>query len=139
MLRPTLAALTLAAITACATVPDPCTPEWVEYKTEKVLTSFARSNYGEVHRLKNFADTLENGKMGPLTALKIPGMIDDFKKLAVSFEKKALPELNAAVELCGDPQTLIPAFTGFLRKEGVGEEVLEWVEVLGTFVQSSST
>lgn len=139
MLKPVIAAFTLILATACTTVPDPCTPEWVEYKTEKVLTSFARSNYGEVRRLKNFADTLEDGKMGPLTALKIPGMIEDFKELAISFEKRALPELNAAVELCGDPQTLIPAFTGFLRKEGVGEDVLEWVEVLGTFAQSSST
>lgn len=139
MLKPVIAALTLIAATACTTVPDPCTPEWVEYKTEKVLKNFALANYGEVRRLKNFADTLEDGKMGPLTALKIPGMIEDFKELAISFERKALPEINAAVELCGDPQTLIPAFTGFLRKEGVGEDVLEWVEVLGTLVQSSST
>lgn len=139
MLKSALAAFTVMAATACTTVPDPCTPEWVEYKTEKVLTDFARANYSKVRRLKNFADTMEDGNLGPLTALKIPSMIDDFKALAVSFEKRALPEINAAVELCGDTQKLIPAFTGFLRKEGVGEDVLEWVELLGTLAQPSST
>ena len=129
----------LAALGACATAPEPCTSEWVEYKTEKVLTGFARRNYGEVRRLKSFAETLEGGKIGPLTAMKIPGMVEDFKQLATSFEDRALPEINAAIDQCGDAQTLIPAFTSFLRREGVGEEVLEWVEVLSAFAVEAET
>ncbi len=128
----------LTALGACATIqPEPCTTEWAEYKTEKVLGQFARSNYREVRRLKSFAETLEDGNIGPLTALKIPAMIEDFKELAASFEGEVLPELNAALDQCGDVQTLIPAFTAFLSREGVGEDVLEWVELLGAFAVES--
>jgi len=123
----------LATLGACVTAPEPCTTEWVEYKTEKVLKRFAVGHYGEVRSLKRFADTLEGGNVGPLTLLKLPSMIEDFKSLATDFEQVALPELNAAIDQCGSAETLIPAFTGFLRKEGVGEDVLEWVELLSAF------
>lgn len=135
MLRLTVAFASLVTLSACATMePEPCTSEWVEWKTERVLTSFARSNYSEIRRLQKFSETLEDGNVGPLTALKIPAMLEDFKELANSFESRVLPELNSAVAQCATPQAFIPAFTGFLRKEGVGEDVLEWVELLGAFV-----
>ena len=140
MLRLTMAFASLAALGACATMePEPCTSEWVEWKTERVLTSFARSNYGEIRRFKTFSETLEDGNIGPMTAMKIPGMMKDFQELAKSFERRVLPELNSALAQCSAPQDLIPAFTAFLRKEGVGEDVLEWVEVLGAFVVETET
>jgi len=138
MIRKTLlAALSISMLAACASLePEPCTTEWVEWKTDRILTDFARANYSEVQNLKSFAQTLEDGDVGPLTALKIPSMIEDFKTLAADFEDRTLPELNAAVKQCGTPQELIPAFTAFLRKEGVGEQVIEWVELIGELTQT---
>lgn len=132
-----LAATALVGLTACATVePEPCTAEWVEWKTDRILNDFARANSSELRSLRNFANTLEDGNMGPMTAMRLPGMIEDFKDLAEDFENRTLPELNAAVNQCGTPQKLIPAFTTFLRKEGVGEDVIEWVEFIGELSQS---
>ncbi|MEM9054806.1 MAG: hypothetical protein AAGB16_05725 [Pseudomonadota bacterium] len=138
MIRKALfAALSVSMLTACASLePEPCTTEWVEWKTDRLLTEFARANYSEVQNLKSFAQTLEDGNVGPLTALKIPSMIEDFKTLAADFEDRTLPELNAAVKQCGTAQELIPAFTAFLRKEGVGETVIEWVELIGELTQT---
>ncbi|MCF6329355.1 MAG: hypothetical protein L3J02_06110, partial [Henriciella sp.] len=85
-----------------------------------------------------FPETLEDGNAGPMTMLRIPAMIEDFKTLATEFEHVALPELNAAIDQCGSAEKLIPAFTSFLRKEGVGEDVLEWVELLGAFAVDDS-
>ncbi len=133
------ASLSLLAVTACATAPEPCTSEWVEYKTEKVLKNFAVSNYSKVRKLKNFSETLEGGNVGPLTALKIPGMIEDFKELAVSFEQRVIPEINSAVEQCGTSEELIPVFTKYLRSEGVGEDVLEWVSLLSAIALDAET
>lgn len=130
MMKSTAVLMSLAVLGACATTPEPCTPEWVEWKTEKVLTRFAIANRSEVRRLRDFSETLQNDDIGPLTALQIPGMIDDFKDLAHGFEDRVLPELSAAADQCGSVQALAPAFTTFLRKEGVGEDVLEWVELL---------
>jgi hypothetical protein len=120
----------LAMLGACATTPEPCTPEWVEWKSEKVLKRFAYANYGEVKRLRDFSEDLQGDDIGPLTALQIPGMIQDFKALAEDFEAVVLPALNDAVDQCGSVQALAPALTEFLRGEGVGEDVLEWVELL---------
>ena len=130
MMKWTAALLGAALLGGCATTPEPCTPEWVEWKTEKVLTRFALANRGEVNRLRNFSEDLQSDNIGPLIALQVPGMIDDFKELAESFETNALPALNAAADQCGGIQTLAPAFTTFLRNEGVGEDVLEWVELI---------
>lgn len=131
-----LAATALVGLTACATVePEPCTAEWVEWKTDRILNDFARANSSELRSLRNFANTLEDGNMGPMTAMRLPGMIEDFKDLAEDFENRTLPELNAAVNQCGTPQKLIPAFATFLRKEGVGEDVIEWVEFIGELSQ----
>lgn len=129
--------LCVAGIAACASTPKPCTPEWVEYKTEKILTRFAYTNQGDVRRLKSFAETLDEDDISPLTALQIPAMIKDFKTLAENFENDALPAINAAIDQCGRPEELVPAFSEFLRREGVGEDVLEWVELLGAFAIES--
>ena len=120
----------LAMLGACATTPEPCTPEWVEWKSEKILTRFALANRSEVNRLRDFSETLDGDDISPLVALQIPGMIEDFKGLANAFEADVLPALNAAVDECGSVQALAPALTQFLRDEGVGEDVLEWVELL---------
>ena len=87
--------------------------------------------------MKDFSQSLETGKLGALTALKMPGMIADFKELARSFEARVLPELNAAAAQCGNPEKLIPAFTAFLRKEGVGDEVLAWVDLIATLASET--
>ncbi|MCH9752991.1 MAG: hypothetical protein K0U61_12330, partial [Alphaproteobacteria bacterium] len=109
----------LAMLGACATTPEPCTPEWVEWKSEKILKRFAYANYGEVKRLRDFSEDLRADDIGPLTALQIPGMIQDFKALAEDFEADVLPALNDAVDQCGSVQALAPALTEFLRGEGV--------------------
>lgn len=127
----------LALLGACQTTPEPCTTQWVEWKTDRLLTEFASTNASEVRRLRDFSQTLQDDEIGPLTALKIPGMIDDFKTLASAFETSVLPDLNAAVEQCGGAQELAPAFVAFLRDEGVGEDVLEWVELLTVMVIDS--
>ncbi|GAB5459767.1 MAG: hypothetical protein Hens3KO_27970 [Henriciella sp.] len=126
--------LLIGLMTACTTVPDPCTPEWAEYKTERVLQSFASDHRGEVRRLKSFADTLEDGEIGPITAMRIPGMIEDFKVLAGDFENTALTEINLALEQCGTAEMLVPAFSRFLRKQDVGDSVIEWVKLLGAML-----
>jgi hypothetical protein len=52
-LRALCAALLVAtSLGACATAPEPCTTEWVEYRTDRILKRFAGENRGLVSDLR---------------------------------------------------------------------------------------
>lgn len=119
----------MAPLSACVTQPQPCTPEWVEWKTDQVLTRFARSNYGTINSLR--AASARADSNSAMLALQMATLADDFLALARDFDRIVMPELNDAVAQCSQPRNFVPAFTQFLRKEGVDNEIIEWVEVLG--------
>lgn len=130
-MRPAVAAAIASSlmIAGCATQPEPCTPEWVEWKTDRILTDFARSNRSTVRDLQNISGDIENPSA--IMAVRIAALLVDFEDLARDFDRIVMPALNEAVAQCGQPRNFIPAFTGFLRDEGVGEDVIDWVEAIG--------
>ncbi len=123
-----LATLGLASLSACVT-PEPCTAEWVEWRTDKVLTRFANANSGTIRTLRDISGDMD--APGPLLAMRIAMAVNDVDDLTSDFRRIVLPELNSAIAQCSQPRHFVPAFTQFLRKEGVGEDVIEWIEVLG--------
>lgn len=125
-LRALCAALMLtASLGACATAPKPCTTEWIDYRTEKVLRSFAVENRGLVSDLRRLKRT--DGDIDPVQAILLAAKADDLRRFASSFERIVIPELQSAYGQCGQEAEFVPAFTEFLRREGVSEEALEWV------------
>jgi hypothetical protein len=125
-LRALCAALLVAtSLGACTTAPEPCTTEWIDYRTEKVLQRFAVENRSLVSDLRNLMRA--NGDVDPVQAILLAAKAEDLRNFATSFERIIIPELESAVGQCGSKPEFIPAFTEFLRKEGVSEEALEWV------------
>ena len=127
-MKPRLAAIALCLVplVACATVePEPCTTEWIDYKTDKVLRKFASENRPLINDLRRLAS--EEGDINPFVALSLTRKSDQLRQFADSFNTVVLPELEAALDQCGAHEEFIPAFSGFLRKEGVNEEALEWI------------
>jgi len=123
-----LASLGLAALAACASMePEPCTAEWVDYKTEKVLNKFAKSNRGMIDDLRRLQG--KDGEIDPFVAIQLASKTKQIRKFADTFQTIVVPELESALDRCGDAE-LVPAFTEFLRGEGVGEETLQWVAPL---------
>jgi len=125
-LRALCAALIAAtSLGACATAPEPCTAEWIDYRTEKVLNRFAFENRGLVSDLRGLVK--EDGEISQVEAILLAAKADDLRRFATSFDKIIIPELESAVGQCGNKPEFIPAFTEFLRKEGVSDDALEWV------------
>jgi len=119
-------ALCLLPLSACATFePEPCTAEWIDYKTDKVLKKFASRNRGLINDLRRLAR--EDGEINPFVALQLARNSDDLRRFAESFNDIVLPELEAALDRCGTREEFVPAFTRFLQQEGVSDEALEWV------------
>ncbi|MCA8901451.1 MAG: hypothetical protein KDA53_09390 [Hyphomonas sp.] len=124
--RLAILALALLPLTACATMePKPCTQEWIDYKSDRILRKFASENRSLINDLRRLADA--DGDISPLAAMSLMGKSAKIELFANSFNDIVLPELDAAVAQCGTSEEFIPAFTGFLRKEGVSEAALEWV------------
>ena len=126
--RITLLTLGLVALAGCASVePQACTAEWVDYKTDKVLKKFAYNNRGMINDLRRLQD--EDGEIDPFVALQLASKTKQIETFADTFQTIVVPELELAVDQCGN-EKLVPAFTEFLRGEGVGEDTLEWVAPL---------
>ncbi|WP_370169746.1 MULTISPECIES: hypothetical protein [Hyphomonas] len=122
-----IAALALATcpLAACVTAPEPCTQEWVEYKTDHILGEFASDNRGLINDLKRI--TNDEGDLNTFATMRLMSRTDDLQNFADSFQNVVLPELELALVECGQSEQFAPALTGFLRDEGVDEEALQWV------------
>ena len=119
------AVLVACSAGACATAPEPCTAEWVDYRSEQILKRFAYSNRSLVSDLRDL--TRADGEIDPVQAILLAAKADELRRFAETFQNQVVPDLRAAVAECqGDPD-FIPAFTEFLRGEGVPEETLDWV------------
>jgi len=119
-------ALCLLPLSACATFePEPCTTEWIDYKTDKVLKKFASQNRGLINDLRQLVR--EDGEVNPFVALQLTRNADKLRRFADSFNTIVLPELEAALDQCGTHEEFVPAFTRFLEQEGVSEEAVEWI------------
>jgi hypothetical protein len=118
--------MALLPLSGCATVaPKACTAEWFDYKTEKTLKKFALQNRGLVNDLRALAKA--DGKIDPVKALTLMSKAENFEQMAKSFESTVLPELDGAMKQCGSNAEFVPAFTEFLRDQGVPEGALEWI------------
>lgn len=134
MIRFTIAAGAVALMSACATQPDPCTPEWVQWKSEKVMKSFAFEHRGFIRDLRKIEGNLKDPN--PLVMMRLIGLADDVADVVEDFQADVMPELRAAYNQCGSVDKLMPTFTKFLRQEGVSEDTLKWVEGLGALVET---
>lgn len=118
-------ALTACPLAACVTAPEPCSQEWVEYKTDRILGEFASENRGLINDLRRLSN--DEGELSTFTTMRLLSRTDDLQRFADSFQDVVVPELELALVECGQSEQFVPALTGFLRDEGVDEEALEWV------------
>lgn len=133
LIRSVLAAMALAGLGACATQPEPCTPEWIDYRTTRILSQFASENRPLVSDLRRL--TRADGSLDPVQTILLSARAEDIQRFARSFETIIVPELNSAVAQCGRREDFVPAFTEFLRREGVPDSSLQWVGPILALVQ----
>lgn len=119
------AILTATTLGACATAPEPCTPEWIDERTDQILTRFALKNRDLVSDLRQLVS--EGDEIDTVQAILLAAKADELRDFADSFEDYVIPELKSSIGQCRSEADFLPVFTEFLRKQGVSEEALEWV------------
>lgn len=126
-------AAALLTVSACATQPEPCTPEWVQWKAEKTLRPFAIEHRGFIRDLRKMEGQFDSPSL--LAIAQIARIADDAGEVFKDFQDDVVPDLKAAYAQCGSVDALMPTFTKFLRQEGVSDEAIKWVEGLAAFMQ----
>ncbi len=126
------------ALTGCATLePEPCTPEWVDYKTDQILDPFVRKHRSEFRTLRDLSGQLEDP--GVYTTLRLASQAGAIVEMAEDFTQSAVPEIQAAVAQCARPRQASELLVALLRREGVEGDVIAWVEALGILLDSAGT
>lgn len=131
------AVLALPLLSACATAPEPCTAEWFDWKTERLVGQFVVEHRREIDDLRRMAPVMfgpEGGlqdiaptSMMVLTAI---GALD----LVLDFAGETWPEINDAVSECATAPDAARLFSDMLRREGVDERAVAAIERLGNLV-----
>jgi hypothetical protein len=120
------------SLAACASIePEPCTSEWVSWKKDRILKSFARSHTGDIGFVRDLRKTFDGGKLTPADALMLMTAAPRIERLVGDFVDRAAPEVRSAIARCGGEPRTAALFAEMLRAEGVDEEILTWIETLG--------
>ena len=126
-----LVAMILGA--GCATTPEPCTSEWVHWKTERFVAKFVNDHQKEFRDARNSA-ALFAGAGGLDTSGGIPTMIlaaGGMISLASDFMTDLWPEVRDSLSECDTAPRATQLFASILREQGVDERAAKAVEDLG--------
>lgn len=140
MIRSFAAAILAAPILAsCATMPEPCTSEWFDWKTERIIGDFVYSHRDQINRLRDVAPTMfgpEGGleQIAPTSMLVLTAI--GAVELALDFAKDTWPEISDAVAECSAPPRASRLFADMLRREGVDERAVRAIEGLGSMMDT---
>lgn len=137
-----LSCITLAAmvavmmlISACATQPKPCTPEWIDYRISRTFSSFASENRALLNDFRRV--TRADGTLDPVQTILLAGRTDDIGRFVRSFDTVVAADIRSAYAQCGRDEQFVPAMTEFLRREGVPQPALDWIGPILALVQVS--
>ena len=132
LIAASLALLVLGA-PGCATTPEPCTSEWVHWKTERFVADFVNGHQKEFRDARNSA-AMFSGMGGIDTSGGIPTMIltaGGVLTLASDFMNDLWPEVSDAVSECDTAPRAAQLFASILREQGVNERATKAIEDLG--------
>lgn len=131
------ALLMLPVISACTTTPEPCTAEWIDWKTERILGQFVYDHRKQIDDLREQAPRMfgpegDLERIAPTSLLVLTAI--GALQLVVDFADDAWPEVADAVSECSSPPDASRLFADMLRREGVDDRAVHAIEDLGGLV-----
>ncbi len=129
-----LAAGAALMLPACASLePEPCTAQWVDWQKGQIFDSFTQEHRSAISTLRTLEGDLQQPDM--LTAFRLAGLIGDMRKMGEDFGTRVVPQIEAALSQCAAPGEASALLSDMLRREGVGEDVLVWVDTLALVME----
>ena len=126
------ALITIFSLGACATTPDPaevCTSEWIAPRAERAMDDFERDTKKIFKTFRKSADRMQDG--GSLGPLQMFSMMNSLSSLAKKFENgRAMRDMRTLAQTCDDPNLIKDAMTDFMRKKGISDKFINFVNGL---------
>lgn len=132
-----LAAATLAT-SACASFfePDPCTPEWVEWKKDRILAEFTHSHRSEMRTLRSLRSTFDGGDLSAFEVAGVALAAPRLGQMAQDFVDLTVPEVRTALVQCGWNGSAAPLFVDMLRNDGFDEDTIAFAQQLAPIAEA---
>lgn len=133
------AAFGLVALTAasCAFAPrDACTRDWFAYQADEIERDFVRRNRAPVRRMRDLQQELRSGfddGVDVFAMLALASAQKDVKLLINDFRANVVPEAKSIAATCELDQGFDLIVDSFLARQGVDRQLVEMLELLGTF------
>lgn len=122
-------------VTGCASTPDPakvCTSEWIGERSDKAISRIESKASSSLKSLQKAGESWAKGKTPNLIqqALLLRSLKGLEKELKTGRGIKDLKTLSAT---CNDPKIISDAMGGFLRKQGLPDNIINFIESMGLY------
>ena len=127
-------AFSITAI-GCATAPDPakvCTAEWIGKRADKAVSRIERKAGKSLRSLRKAGESWSKGKTpNPLQMLALSSSMKSLEKELKSGQ--GIKDLKTLSATCNDPKIISEAMGGFLRKQGLPDNIIRFIEDLDIY------
>jgi hypothetical protein len=130
------AALAGVLASACASTPEPCTAEWIDWRKDRLLRDFARSHLGDIRTVREFSSAFSGDERKP-SVLELAQLAPRMIVLVGEFAKAAEPEVRSVYQQCGTGPRTSQLFADLLRREGVDDDVVAAIEDMGLMLDGN--
>ncbi|WP_026940770.1 hypothetical protein [Hellea balneolensis] len=130
-------ALTALSLSACATAPDPekvCTSEWISKRSDKAISRIEKKAVRSIKPLKKAGEKWAQGKTpNPIQLFMLSNSLKSLEKELKNGQ--GIKDLKMLSATCNDPKIISNAMDGFLRKQGLPDNIIKFIEGVGIYQQ----
>lgn len=134
-----IALLSLAIISTtlagCATAPDPakvCTSEWISKRSDKAISRIESKAARSLNSLQKAGKSWSKGKTpNPFQMLMLSNSLKSLEKELKNGQ--GIRDLKTLSATCNDPKIISDAMGGFLRKQGLPDNIINFIEGMGIY------
>ncbi len=124
-----------ATITGCATAPDPakvCTSEWIGERSDKAISRIEKKAARSIKPLKKAGEKWAQGKKPNIVQQAL--LFRSLKGLEKELKNgQGIRDLKTLSATCNDPKIISDAMGGFLRKQGLPDNIINFIEGMGLY------
>lgn len=123
------------SISGCATAPDPakvCTSEWIGKRSDKAISRIERKASRSLKSLQKAGESWARGKApNPFQMLMLSNSLKGLEKELKNGQ--GIRDLKTLSATCDDPKIISDAMGGFLRKQGLPDNIINFIEGMGIY------